>query len=120
MTLFQIAGILGALGAVALVARAVRRRRLAPGVGLLWILAWLAAGAFIARPGWTVVLAHTLGIARGADLVFYLAVLGGMVGFLALYLRLRRLDEQITRLVREVALSSREADGARSEGGDAD
>lgn len=105
MNLFQLLG-LAAIALAALgVARAVRRHRLAPGPGALWIGLWVAAGVFIARPEWTALVARRLGIARGADLVFYCGILGGMVGFLAVYVRLRRLESQITRLVRELALA---------------
>lgn len=105
MNLFQILGTVGALLAVLVVARAVARKRLAPGPGFLWLALWIAAGAFIARPEWTVFVARRLGIARGADFVFYCAILAGMVGFLAFYLRLRRLDAHLTHLVREIALT---------------
>lgn len=104
MTLFQLLGIAGSLLAVIVVVGAIRRHRLAPGPGALWVLLWTAAGVLIARPEWSVVLARSLGIARGADLVFYLAILGAMVGFLAVYIRLRRLESQLTRVVRELAL----------------
>jgi hypothetical protein len=59
----------------------------------------------LVRPEWTAAAARFLGIARGADLVFYCSILSAMVGFLLTYLRLRRLESEITRLVRELALA---------------
>lgn len=113
LTLFQLLGIAGALLAIVVVVAAIRRHRLAPGPGALWVLLWTAAGVLIARPEWTAILAGFLGIARGADLVFYLAILGAMVGFLAVYIRLRRLESQLTLVVRELALvrAQMESDG---------
>jgi hypothetical protein len=105
LNLFQLLGLAAIAIAALAVVRAVRRHRLAPGPGALWIALWIAAGVFIARPEWTALAARRLGIARGADLVFYCGILGGMVGFLVVYLRMRRLESQLTQLVRELALA---------------
>lgn len=115
LNLFQWLGLTAAVLAALGVARAVRRHRLAPGPGALWIALWAAAGLFIARPEWTALVARRLGIARGADLVFYCGILGGMVGFLLVYARLRRLESQLTRLVRELALARAEATEAEDD-----
>jgi small membrane protein len=80
------------------------RRRLAPRVAFSWGLLWVAAIVTILRPGITVMFAHALGIARGADLVFYLGILGMFIGFFASYVRIRRLESEITKIVREIAL----------------
>lgn len=110
LNLFQWLGLTAAVLAALGIARAVRRRRLAPGPAALWITLWGAAGLFIARPEWTALVAKRLGIARGADLVFYCGILGGMVGFLLVYARLRRLESQLTQLVRELALARADAE----------
>lgn len=75
-------------------------------VALAWSLLWIGAALAIAKPEITVRFAHVLGIARGADLVFYLAILGMLLAFFAVYLRLRRIEQQVTHLVRELALRS--------------
>lgn len=80
------------------------RRRLAPRISFFWSILWLGAIAAILDPGITVRVAHLLGIARGADLVFYVAILGMFIGFFAGYLRIRRLESEITKLVRELAI----------------
>ena len=46
--------------------------------GVLGILFWSAAAIAIARPDLTSLVANAVGINRGADLVFYLAILGGV------------------------------------------
>ena len=70
---------------------------------------WLAAAGAILVPDATMRLAHLLGIGRGADLVFYIAILAALVVFFLLYLRLVRLEHHLTELVRHLAL----ADAAR-------
>ena len=72
--------------------------------GLAWALLWVATGIAIARPGITAAVARALGIGRGADLVFYCAVVVMLVGFLMLYARLRRLRRDVTLLVRHLAI----------------
>jgi hypothetical protein len=105
MNLFQILGLAGIAIAILRVGLGIRRHRFTPGAGALWLAAWLAAAVFLLQPEWTAVVARRLGISRGADLVFYCSILAGMVGFLAVYIRLRRIETQITQLVREIALT---------------
>jgi small membrane protein len=71
----------------------------------VWILLWIAASVAVLRPSITVTLAHFLGIGRGADLVFYCGILGMLIGFFALYVRMKRLEHDITKLVRRIAIS---------------
>jgi hypothetical protein len=101
---FQLIGIalLAALSLLTLAA-AVRRRLTTPAAAA-WIALWLTAAVAIARPGITIVVANFLGIGRGADLVMYCAILAGIAGFFAVFLRLRRLDHELTLVVRQLAL----------------
>lgn len=103
MNLFQILALIvvGVLFLVSLVA--VARGSIARRDGLLWTLLWLAAGVAIARPEVTRVIARTLGIGRGADLLLYCAVVFMLIGFLMTYARLRRLQHELTLVVRHLA-----------------
>ncbi len=105
MNAFQVMGISLALVIALVVSVALLRRRVTRGPGVLWLLIWLAAATAIAAPDVTSVVARLLGIKRGADLVFYCAILGGMVGFFLLYVRFRRMETQITELVRYLAIT---------------
>ncbi len=71
---------------------------------LTWALVWLAAAVAIIWPGVTKMIANILGIGRGADLVLYCAVVVMMVGFLMVYVRLRRIRRELTLLVRHLAI----------------
>ena len=104
MTSFQIGATLVLMFFAAITVALMVRRRLAARVAFFWVLLWVAAAVAILRPGITVWVAHALGIARGADLVFYLAILGMFIGFFTGYLRMRRLESEITRIVREIAI----------------
>lgn len=82
--------------------------------GVAWLLVWIAAAAAIARPSLTVTVAHLLGIGRGADLVLYCAILAMLGGFFLGYVRFKRLEREITRLVRHIAVSEAERGGTAS------
>lgn len=106
MTTFQwIAFVILAVPFVTTVALTIRRT-IAPRVGFAWGLLWIAAAVLIARPELTAIVARALGIGRGTDLVFYFAILAMGFGFFTTYVRLRRIEADMTRIVRELALHS--------------
>jgi len=49
-------------------------------------------------------MAHFLGISRGADMIFYLGILFLFFLILKLYARLRRLEQNLTELVRKKSI----------------
>jgi hypothetical protein len=104
MTTFQLVT-LPALALIALfTAVAVARRKLAPRPGTTWLVLWLATAAAVADPEVLVHVAHFLGIGRGADLVLYLSILLNFFALFVIYLRFRRVDEQLTKIVRHLAI----------------
>lgn len=114
MNAFQVIGVgLCGLFAMGILISAVRHR-VGPWVGAAWLILWVGAGVAIARPELTVLVARALGIARGADLVFYSAILAMFIGFFAVYMKFRRIEGGITTLVRHIALLEAHGDaGAR-------
>jgi len=71
---------------------------------LFWTLLWTAAAVAIAVPESATLAARWLGIGRGADLVFYAAVLSGVAACLYFYQRCRRLEHALTEVVRREAI----------------
>lgn len=109
MTSFQIAGITVS-GLMALIT--LRRLLSAPGrrvVQLFWLLLWSAAVVAFIFPDGTTVIAQTLGIERGADMVLYSAVLASAIGFWLVSLKLRAQARQITQLTRKIAIAHAES-----------
>jgi small membrane protein len=86
----------------------IGRRRLTMRFGLAWLALWIAAAVSIADPDLLVRIAHFLGIGRGADLVLYLSILFTFLAFFITYLRFRRIDEQLTKIVRHLAIRDAE------------
>ena len=80
------------------------KRRIALGSALLWLALWIGAAVAIINPDWTRLVAQFLGIDRGADLVFYSAILAMLIGFFLVYAKLRKLEQAVTTIVREVAI----------------
>lgn len=58
---------------------------------------------FILSPDRTNDIAHKLGVGRGADLLFYCCILFFAFMVMKLFARIRRLEKQLTDLVRENA-----------------
>ena len=81
---------------------------------LFWGAIWGLAATVIAFPASASVLADRLGIGRGADLVFYAAVLAGLAACLYFYQRCRRLESLCTELMRREAIrEARRGNGQR-------
>jgi small membrane protein len=104
MTPFQWIVIPLLLLAMAVTVVAARRTRLAGRWVIAWMMLWAAAIVAVAVPGLLAWLANVLGIGRGADLTLYAAILFMFAGFFVLYLRYRRVAEQLTTVVRHLAI----------------
>jgi hypothetical protein len=72
--------------------------------GVLGISIWSSATVAIALPDLTSLVANALGINRGADLVLYLAILGGVSVSFHFYQRNRQLENLITEIIRREAV----------------
>jgi len=104
MTTFQLVGLPLLAILTLLTVVAVWRHTINFRVGIAWVILWVLAAWAIAQPSLTMVVAHALGIGRGADLVLYCSILAMMAGFFLGYIRLKRMEREITRLVRHIAI----------------
>lgn len=74
----------------------------------LFVVAQLLVGvALVIFPEATNWVAAKVGVGRGTDLLFYLAVLAGYAGAIIVLAKFRRLERQITELARQIALSGK-------------
>ena len=104
MNIFQVGGLVFSATMIILCLIAMKRRTLRHGIGSLWILFWSATATAILKPEITRVIAMALGIGRGADLVFYFGILATAIGFFLFFLRFKKLETDITKLVRHIAV----------------
>lgn len=70
-----------------------------------WLLVWVAGGIVVADPAIPQRIANELGIGRGADLVIYLAIIFIVFVLFRMLLRQERMEREITKVVREIALT---------------
>lgn len=76
---------------------------------VIMIILFLATGIiFVMFNELTDVMAHFLGISRGADMIFYLGILFLFFLILKLYSRLRKVEQKFTELVRNKSLEEAE------------
>ena len=98
------------MGSVAAMLRGWATRR----EGTVWVVLCVAAAVATLWPKLTGRVADALGIGRGADLVFYCAVVVMMIGFWVTYMRLRFLRRELTLLVRHIAILQAEENQHRT------
>ncbi|MET0389260.1 MAG: DUF2304 domain-containing protein [Polyangiales bacterium] len=73
---------------------------------VFWLALWGVGVVTVVWPHSTAVVAHALGIGRGADLLLYSSVLVMIVAFFYTYARFRRVERQLTLLVRRLAIQN--------------
>lgn len=105
MTIFQLASLLILTLLLIVTIFQVVKGRLRPVSAFPWSVLWVAAAVGIAYPELSAEIARAIGIRRGADLVLYSSVIAAFIVSFIFYLRIRRVEEQITRLVRQIALA---------------
>ena len=108
LTTFQTIALTGAAVVIVATLAAAIRHTIEWKTAFAWCALWIAAAVAIAWPSITLTVAQFLGIGRGADLVFYCGILGMFIGFFAVYVRIKRLESEITRLVRTIAIRDAE------------
>src|SRR5260221_7561046 len=71
------------------------------------VMLFISAGiVFVLFPELTTRIANKLGVGRGTDLIVYICIVFFLFVIIRLYARLRRLEQMITRIVRDNALRS--------------
>lgn len=73
-----------------------------------WFILWLAVAVVTILPDTASYFANLLGVGRGVDLVVYLALLLIFYLLFKIFLRLERGEQQLTKVVRELALREKQ------------
>ena len=71
---------------------------------ILWTIFWFIVAFVIIFPEVTSIVANWLGVGRGVDLVIYISVLILFYLIFRTLVRLDKIEKDITKIVREVAL----------------
>lgn len=72
---------------------------------LIFFAAWTLATGLIVYPGISTRIANTVGIGRGVDFITYSLLVAFLWAHYQHYLRYKRVENEVTMLVRELAIS---------------
>ncbi len=81
-----------------------KQKAVPPLTWLAWSLFWLLIIFFIWQPQQTDRIAAVLQVGRGADAVLYLSLILIFYLFFRVFTKLEKLDQDITLLIREIAI----------------
>jgi small membrane protein len=101
-----------ALQAVLSLRRYAKTRHL---TAVAFLGAWLAAIVLIANPEMSTQIANSVGIGRGVDFITYFLLITFLWGHYQHYLRYKRVENEVTQLVRELAIAQASRPSARGE-----
>ncbi len=73
----------------------------------LWSSLWIGAAVLVLRPEVATLFAGMLGVGRGVDAVIYLSVIALFALVFRLFLRLEKMERDISSLVRTVSIAQR-------------
>lgn len=95
-----------ALFAIVKVVIRLRHEELKKLEAFFWIAFWIIVGVAALDPGATTYVAKFVGVGRGVDLVFYLSVAVLFYLIFRIFVRLERIERNITKVTREDALKT--------------
>ncbi len=112
MNLFLLKYLVPLVGLIAVLfaVRRWRKRELPTGLLVAWTLLWVALSLVVQLPQQTDVLARILGVGRGVDVLLFASVVALVLLLFRVYLRIERMEREITTVVRELALLRAEQD----------
>lgn len=77
---------------------------------VLWTAIWVSIGIIFWQPEIASRLAVFVGIGRGADLIVYVSIIVIIYLLFRLFIRVDKMDRQLTKLVRTIALKDEKKD----------
>lgn len=113
--LYQIAIIIIAFISIFYVYLRVRQDKTSPPALFLWIVLWFIIFLFAFVPDITGVLASLFGITRGLDFVLICGIIFCLLLCIKLYSKIDDLEQNITKLVRELAIANENKDYKKRE-----
>jgi hypothetical protein len=75
---------------------------------IFWVGLWLIISVIVLLPQTTNFFAKILGVGRGTDVAIYLSIVFIFYLLFKLGLRLEKIEREITKIVREIAVKSKE------------
>lgn len=108
--LYQILFILVGIIAILIVFERFHNKKISVQTLLLWVVLWVLLIIFAITPDAASFLAIFFGMGRGLDLVIIFGIIGAYYLLFRLYLKLEKIDQNITELVQNIAIELEEKD----------
>ncbi|KZX14497.1 hypothetical protein MBCUT_20690 [Methanobrevibacter cuticularis] len=108
--LYQILVVIIAILAVLLLFGRYQNKKTSLQTFLLWAVLWIVLGIFTLVPESSSALANFLGIGRGLDLIIIFGLIGAFYLIFRVYLRIEKLDQDVSKLIRLIAIENEEKD----------
>ncbi|RBQ22560.1 hypothetical protein ALNOE001_17780 [Candidatus Methanobinarius endosymbioticus] len=102
--LYQILVVIIVILAILLVFDRFHKKKTSLQTFILWVVLWIVLAILAVAPESSTALANFLGIGRGLDLVIIFAIIGSYYLIFRLYLKLEKMDQDITELVRKISM----------------
>ncbi len=107
ITPLQIVVVLFALFALSRVIFRLKESNITKKEAFFWSLVWIALIIVVFLPGVAGFIAGILGIGRAIDVVVYAAIIVLFYLIFRIYVRLEKIDHEITTIVRKIAIRKR-------------
>jgi hypothetical protein len=110
LMLYQYIGIvIGIVGIIYTLLR-FRESKMSPGMLLFWSIVWIVLIVFSIFPDATGFFANLTGIGRGLDVILILGLIGCFYLIFRIYNMIENIEQEITNIAREIALSKENMD----------
>jgi len=107
MEIISIIMIVFALFAYAAVVHRVRKGEITKGEFIFWSVVWFGVIIVALIPSFASAIADFFGIGRGVDVLIYVAILVLFYLIFRVYVKLEKIEQEVTLLVRKIALSKK-------------
>lgn len=102
--IYQIFGIIIGIIAIVLSILRFREGKMSLSMLLLWIFIWIMIIGISINPELTNLFASVTGIGRGLDFILIIGLIGCYYLIFKMYTMIENMEQEITKLVREIAL----------------
>ncbi|WP_456472454.1 DUF2304 family protein [Methanocaldococcus sp.] len=103
----QILGLIIILFAMSRIIIQLKKKNIKLDEGIFWLFVWTLALFIVIYPTFTSYLASILGVGRGIDVIIYISIIVLFYLVYRLYAKLDKLERDITKIVREIAIRDR-------------
>jgi hypothetical protein len=104
LMLYQVLVVIIAILAILLVFDRFHKKKTSLQTFILWVVLWIILAIFAIIPESSTTLANLIGIGRGLDLVIIFAIIGSYYLIFRVYMKLEKMDQDITELVRKISM----------------